>query len=166
MKLIPIALSMACVFILSGCACSTAASKDPGTPSAVAKPVSPQTPGPVIYFDAQAVQTAFAKGGALLDRKDTNYQIITGRRVEPGLCEVHTFDTDLIYVVDGGATFVTGGTAVESKETAPGEFRGSGITGGTDRKMSKGDVIVVPAGTPHWFKEIKGEFLYFIIKVR
>lgn len=127
---------------------------------------APQADRPVTYFDAETVQAAFAKGGVLADGKGTNYQVITGRRAGPGSCEVHTFDTDVIYVLKGEAIFVTGGKALDSKETAPGEFRGRSIEGGTDRKLAKGDVIIVPAGTPHWFKEVKGQFHYFLIKVR
>ena len=60
----------------------------------------------------------------------------------------------------------TGGTAVEAKEIEPNEIRGSRIEGGDMRKLSKGDVIIVPNNTPHWFKEVDGAFLYYTIKVR
>lgn len=121
---------------------------------------------PVTHFDAQAVAAAFAKGNLLFDGKDANFRVLTAHRTEAGQVEVHTLDTDVIYVVEGEATFVTGGTSVDQKETGPNEFRGSRIEGGTDRKLSKGDVIIVPPGTPHWFKEVRGEFLYFVVKVR
>ncbi len=121
---------------------------------------------PVTHFDAQAVAAAFAKGNLLFDGKDANFRVLTARRTEPGQVEVHTLDTDVIYVVEGEASFVTGGTSVDQKETGPNEFRGSRIEGGTDRQLSKGDVIIVPPGTPHWFKEVRGEFLYFVVKVR
>ncbi|MDQ2855412.1 MAG: hypothetical protein M3R68_03725 [Acidobacteriota bacterium] len=90
----------------------------------------------------------------------------TSRRDQPGQAEIHTLDTDIIYVVDGSATFVTGGAAVESKEIAPNEIRGSRIDGGDTRQLVKGDVIIVPNGVPHWFKEVGGAFLYYTIKVR
>jgi mannose-6-phosphate isomerase-like protein (cupin superfamily) len=69
-------------------------------------------------------------------------------------------------VMEGTATFVTGGTAVDAKETAPNEIRGSRIEGGVTRQLSKGEVIIVPNNTAHWFKEVNGEFLYYTIKVR
>jgi cupin superfamily acireductone dioxygenase involved in methionine salvage len=75
-------------------------------------------------------------------------------------------DTDIIYVLEGSAVFVTGGTPVDQKQTAPNEFRGTLISGGVERKLVKGDVIVVPRGTPHWFKEVSGPFLYYVVKVR
>ena len=61
---------------------------------------------------------------------------------------------------------MTGGTAVDAKEIEPNEVRGSRIEGGVTRQLSKGDVIVVPNNTPHWFKEVSGEVLYYTIKVR
>jgi glc operon protein GlcG len=122
-------------------------------------------PAPVTYFRADSVAKSFAQGAVLFDH-GTNYMIHTSRRVMPGMAEVHTKDTDLIYVLEGSATFVTGGTVVAGASTAPDEIRGSQIDGGETRLLSKGDVIVVPAGTPHWFKEVRGPFLYYTIKVR
>ena len=51
------------------------------------------------------------------------------------------------------------------KTVRPGEISGETITGGTPHKLVKGDVVVVPAGVPHWFNEVSGTFLYFVIKV-
>jgi len=82
------------------------------------------------------------------------------------MAEIHTLDTDIIYVMEGTATFVTGGTAADTKEIEANEIRGSRIEGGETRQLVKGDVIVVPSGTPHWFKEVSGTFLYYTIKVR
>ena len=121
---------------------------------------------PVLFFDASQVRTSFSKGAVLLDGTDRNYMVHTSRREQPGQAEVHTLDTDIIYVLEGNATFVTGGTAIESKETSPNEFRGSRIDGGDVRQLKKGDVIIVPNNTPHWFKEVSGTFLYYTIKVR
>ena len=121
---------------------------------------------PVMFFDKNAVNTSFSKGAVLLDGTNRNYMVHTSRRDQPGLAEIHALDTDIIYVLEGTATFVTGGTAVESKEIAANEFRGSRIDGGDTRQLSKGDVIVVPNGVPHWFKEVGGTLFYYTIKVR
>lgn len=121
---------------------------------------------PVLFFDASQVSTSFSKGAVLLDGTNRNYMVHTSRREKPGAAEIHTLDTDIIYVLEGNATFVTGGTAIEPKETAPNEIRGSRIDGGEVRQLSKGDVIIVPNNTPHWFKEVGGTFLYYTIKVR
>ena len=69
-----------------------------------------------------------------------------------GQVEVHVKDTDIIYMLEGSTTFVTGGTMVGGKTTAPDEIRGSNVQGGETRTLTKGDVIIVPNGTPHWFK--------------
>lgn len=121
---------------------------------------------PVMFFDASQVSTSFSKGAVLLDGTNRNYMVHTSRREKPGLAEVHTLDTDIIYVLEGNATFITGGAAIEPKEIAPNEIRGAQIEGGDVRQLSKGDVIIVPNNTPHWFKEVSGTFLYYTIKVR
>ena len=121
---------------------------------------------PVLFFDNSQVSASFSKGAVLVDGTNRNYMVHTSRRDKPGLAEIHTLDTDIIYVMEGTATFVTGGTAVETKEIAANEIRGSRIDGGDARQLSQGDVIIVPKGTPHWFKEVSGTFLYYTIKVR
>jgi uncharacterized protein GlcG (DUF336 family)/mannose-6-phosphate isomerase-like protein (cupin superfamily) len=126
----------------------------------------PASKPPVLFFDAKQVSTSFSTGAALLDGSDRNYMVHTSRRDKPGLAEIHTLDTDIIYVMEGTATIVTGGTAVDTKEIAPNEIRGSRIEGGVTRQLSKGQVIIVPNNTAHWFKEVNGEFLYYTIKVR
>jgi quercetin dioxygenase-like cupin family protein len=82
------------------------------------------------------------------------------------MAEVHELDADIIYVLEGTATFVTGGTAEDLQQTAPGELRGSGIRGGERRHIVKGDVLIVPRGTPHWFQEVQAPFNYYVVKVR
>ncbi len=123
-------------------------------------------PQSVNYFMKDQVAASFAKGAVLLDGTGRNYMVHTSRRETPGQAEIHTKDTDIIYVMEGSATFVTGGTALDPKTVAPDEIRGSAIQGGETRKISKGDVITVPAGTPHWFKEVKGPINYYTVKVR
>ena len=131
------------------------------------KPADTQmSKAPVLFFDASQVSTSFSKGAVLLDGTNRNYMVHTSRREKPGQAEVHALDTDIIYVLEGNATFVTGGTAIEPKETGPNEVRGSRIEGGDVRQLTKGDVIIVPNNTPHWFKEVSGTFLYYTIKVR
>ena len=116
----------------------------------------------VTYIDRDRVEAAFAKGGPLVEAE--GYKVHASRRDGAGMVEVHTRETDVIYVLEGSATFVTGGTVVDGKMIAPGEIRGSAIRGGETRHLSKGDVIIVPEGTPHWFKEVRGPLLYFVVK--
>jgi len=118
---------------------------------------------PVTYLDHAAVTAAFARGAPLLETPE--YKVHASRRTEPGLVEVHEYETDVVYVLEGEATFVTGGSLVDGKVTAPGEIRGSRIEGGSMQQLLPGDVVVVPRGTPHWFREIqKVPFRYFVVK--
>ena len=127
---------------------------------------TPMKSSPVLFFDKSQVSASFSKGAVLLDGTNRNYMVHTSRRDKPGQAEIHTLDTDIIYVMEGTAIFVTGGTAVDAKEIAPNEIRGSRIEGGDTRQLSKGEVIIVPNNTPHWFKEVGGAFLYYTIKVQ
>jgi glc operon protein GlcG len=125
--------------------------------------------GGVTYFESGKVDETFSKGGVLFDGDHgaLNYKIVAGRRVVPGQVETHLKDTDVIYVLQGAATFVTGGASLDDKSTAPNELLGASIKGGETWRLKKGDVIIVPKGTPHWFKKVdQGPFLYFIVKVR
>jgi glc operon protein GlcG len=110
------------------------------------------------------VKAAFAKGTPLVEV--TDYKIHASRREGPGIAEIHTRDTDIAYILQGSATLVTGGTVTGSREIAPEELRGPTIEGGESRTVVVGDVIVIPNGLPHWFKEVKAPFVYYVVKVR
>ena len=127
---------------------------------------TPLAAGPrgVTYLPAEQVAAAFAKGMPLLEAE--NYKIHASRRDKPGLVEVHVKDTDIIHVLTGSATLVTGGTLVGGKTIAPEEIRGTSVEGGETRTLQPGDVMVVPNGTPHWFKEVPGPMTYYVVKVR
>jgi uncharacterized protein GlcG (DUF336 family)/mannose-6-phosphate isomerase-like protein (cupin superfamily) len=133
--------------------------KDPPTAS------KGNQPAPVSYFEKKKVDDAFAKGAVLFKDSD-KYMVHASRRENAGMAEVHTKDADIIYVLDGAATFVTGGSVVDEKTIAADEIRGKEISGGETRKLNKGDVIIIPAGTPHWFKEVTDPFLYYVVKAR
>jgi len=123
--------------------------------------------GAIQYFPANAVEAAFAKGAVLLDGSDgRNYMVHASRRDKAGMAEVHTRDADVIHVLEGKATFVTGGSVEQPNSIADDEVRGAAIDGGETRTIAKGDVIVVPAGVPHWFKQVSEPFLYYVVKVR
>ncbi|HZS50258.1 MAG TPA: cupin domain-containing protein [Bryobacterales bacterium] len=118
---------------------------------------------PATYISADKVTAGFGKGG-FLARTD-EYNVQTSRRVKPGNPEVHLKDTEIMYIVNGSATLVTGGALVDGKTTRPEQMVGTSVNGGTSQKISKGDVIVVPAGTPHWFQEVNGTVDYYTVKV-
>lgn len=137
-----------------------------GAASAPTRSADPSAVDTVKYFSAAEVHASFDKGSPLINKDGRSYWVITGRREKPGQSELHEKDTDVLYIVQGSATFVTGGKMVDPKTTAPGEVRGSGIEGGQSQTLSKDDVIVIPAGVPHWFKEVQGTFLYFVVKTQ
>ena len=128
--------------------------------------MNPEMPGvSATYFEKEKVAAAFVKGAVLFDASD-KYMVHASHRDQAGIAEVHSRDADIIYVLEGTAVFVTGGTVVEPKTIAADEIRGKEIAGGETRHLSKGDVIIVPAGTPHWFKEVTAPFNYYVVKAR
>ena len=87
---------------------------------------------------------------------------------EPQYAIVHPFSTEIYYVVEGTGTLVTGG-ALEmplAPSTDPDVVRSKAIKDGVTRTLAKGDVIVVPPGTPHWFNAIDGTITYLESRVR
>ena len=128
-------------------------------------PVRAQQPADqVTYVDAAKVAEAFAKGGALDTGSDHVASVL--RRVKPGQVEIHTKETDIFYIVDGTATFVTGGTMIGGKETRPNQMLGTDIQDGQTHQLKKGDFISIPAGIPHWFKDVPASGVtYYMVKV-
>ncbi|HEY3738980.1 MAG TPA: cupin domain-containing protein [Bryobacteraceae bacterium] len=119
--------------------------------------------GGVTYVGHDKVSAALSKGGPLVTANDL---IVSGsHRDKAGQVEVHDKETDVLYVVDGSATFVTGGTMVGGKVTKPNQHGGTSINGGQTHLLTKGDVIVVPAGTAHWFKDVPQSISYYVVKV-
>jgi quercetin dioxygenase-like cupin family protein len=104
-----------------------------------------------------------AKGGSLVTAP--NLSITVAHRTEAGMVEVHDKETDTFYVLDGSATIMTGGKMTGGSVTGPGQQRGTGIDGGQSQRLAKGDVMVVPAGVPHWFKDVPGSIDYYVVKV-
>jgi uncharacterized protein GlcG (DUF336 family)/mannose-6-phosphate isomerase-like protein (cupin superfamily) len=114
------------------------------------------------YIPAADVTAKFQKGGLLMNSHF--YKVDAGRREKPGEVEWHARDTDIMYVVAGSATVVTGGEMVNSRHSAPGEIRADSIKDGVTHKLSPGDVLVIPNGLPHQFMEVSNPFLYYVTK--
>jgi hypothetical protein len=118
---------------------------------------------PVTFLGHDRVAEGLAKGGVMMSAP--NLIVQGGHRDKTGQVEVHETETDVIYVQDGEATFVAGGKMIGGKLSRPGQYLGTDIQGGESHHLTKGDVIVVQAGTPHWFKEVPGTISYFVVKV-
>jgi mannose-6-phosphate isomerase-like protein (cupin superfamily) len=78
---------------------------------------------------------------------------------------VHEKEAELIYVVDGAATFTTGGKLIGEKRTNASNLSGTGIDGGTPQRISKGDYIIVPENTPHSFTKTQGRLVIMSVHV-
>ena len=154
--LLCVALSVAGVF--------GAAAQAPtgGQQPAAGAPAKPE-PLKTSKFVSHDMVAGCTKAGSFANTPD--YMVTCSHRTGPGVVEVHRNETDVIYVLDGAATFVTGGTAQNLKSDNPLQPRGTDIQGGEAHHLVKGDVIVVPAGQPHWFKEVPAEVSYFVVKV-
>jgi mannose-6-phosphate isomerase-like protein (cupin superfamily) len=101
--------------------------------------------------------------------------VIHRPQTPPGVVAVHFKVTEIYHVTDGAATLVTGGTMVNAKprpadaisvklEDGPGAS-GTSIEGGVSRRVKAGDVVVIPAGVPHWFSAIEGSITYVVVRV-
>jgi mannose-6-phosphate isomerase-like protein (cupin superfamily) len=69
---------------------------------------------------------------------------------------VHDRDAELFLVIEGAGTVVTGGTLKDERRTNAENLQGSAIDGGTSRRLAKGDWVMVPEKTPHWFTQVEG----------
>jgi glc operon protein GlcG len=117
----------------------------------------------VTYINHDKVADTLGNNGSLATAPD--FLVMGAHRSGAGHAELHKKETDIFYVVDGEATFITGGAMVGSKATSPGQRTGTGIQGGEVHHLTKGDVIVIPAGIPHWFKDVPHSVSYFVVKV-
>ena len=120
-------------------------------------------PAAVHYIDHEKVTSVMAKGGSILN--DPGLVILANRR-EVGPAEYHDHTNHVFIMVEGEATIVIGGTLVDAKRTAPDQMRATAIDGGETYHLSKGDVITIPAKTPHWFKEVPSKTIaYYAVNI-
>jgi len=134
---------------------------------------------PVRYFPKKEVEATFNHERPSETLFDSDYgsesfRVKASSRSKLLDAEIHMEWTDVIYIQKGSATLVTGGRL--SNDTTPKTFpdgrpfnetrMGSSIIGGQSRRISVGDVVVIPAGMPHWFKDIEFPFWFFNVKTR
>ena len=84
------------------------------------------------------------------------YRVSVEYRTGVAPAAIHETEAEFFTVIDGSATFVIGGQLTEPKRQNAQNLQGTGITGGTSRKVSKGDFMLVPAGSPHGFSSVDG----------
>ena len=133
------------------------------------------SPGVVTVFDHEKLDASFSKaisnGGSDLlwshASSQGTYNVDTHSResvkaaCKPEGCS-HKGFTAVVYVVSGAATLVVGGTA---KAAATDKFGGQSVQGGASRRISKGDVYIVPPDTIHWYKDVEAPFRYLEVPV-
>jgi glc operon protein GlcG len=115
------------------------------------------------FFKKDAVRAKFATGGLLLDAGA--YKLDAGRREVPGQVEYHAHTVDVMHVVEGTATVVTGGELVGERNAGDGDLQAESVIGGHAQDLASGDVLAIPAGVPHQFTRVSDPFLYFVVKV-
>jgi mannose-6-phosphate isomerase-like protein (cupin superfamily) len=120
-------------------------------PIAILYSLADDTPFGIHYIDHDKVSATMAKSGTLVH--DPGLIVLAERR-KAGPAQYHERTSHVFIMVDGEATLVVGGTMVDPKQISPTEMQASSIEGGQTYHLTKGDVITIPAKTPHWFKEV------------
>jgi mannose-6-phosphate isomerase-like protein (cupin superfamily) len=115
-------------------------------------------PMKVHYVGHEQVASTMVKGGQIIG--DNGLIVLANRAVQRG-AEMHDKTNHIFIIVEGEATFVTGGTLVGAKDTAPGQKRAPNVQGGEVHHLTKGDVITIPAKTPHWFKDVPSKTIAY-----
>ena len=93
------------------------------------------------------------------------YRVNLEYRVGAAPASVHEKEAEMFYAIQGSGTLVTGGKLVNEKRTNAENLTGTGIEGGQSRAMSKGDYVIVPENTPHWFNSVDGSLVLMSIHV-
>jgi mannose-6-phosphate isomerase-like protein (cupin superfamily) len=115
-------------------------------------------PTTVTYVPHDKVSATMAKGGSIINDHGL---IVLAQRRGAGEVEVHEKTNHVFIIVEGEAIFVTGGTLVGARETAPDQRRATSVQGGETYHLTQGDVITIPSKTPHWFKEVTTETIAY-----
>jgi mannose-6-phosphate isomerase-like protein (cupin superfamily) len=136
--------------------------------SASAQQPAAQGPGQALKTFASSADVAALAAKAKSERKEGQalvaqpivqlapYNVSLEYRAAVANAAVHEKEAELFYVIDGAATMITGGKLTKETRTNAENLSGSGIEGGVTRRVAKGDFIMVPENTPHWFSAIDG----------
>ena len=133
------------------------------TAAAVVVSFAGGVPAAVHYISHDKVSEVMAKGGPIVS--DPGLVVLANRR-QAGEVEYHEHTNHVFVIVEGEATLVVGGTMLNARRTAPDQMRAASAEGGTTYHLTKGDVITIPAKTPHWFKEVPTKTVaYYAINI-
>lgn len=121
------------------------------TAAAAAVSFAGGVPAAVHYISHDKVTEVMSKGGPIVS--DPGLVVLAQRR-HAGEVEYHERTNHVFIMVEGEATLVVGGTMRDARRTAPDQMRAPSAEGGTTYHLTKGDVITIPAKTPHWFRDV------------
>jgi mannose-6-phosphate isomerase-like protein (cupin superfamily) len=160
-----------CALFFAAAAAGVASAQTEGAATTERRPSSPIRP--FVVKSGQAVEDVVKR----LHPENKVEEFIGGEGMElrvavqheagkaAAAAEIHDASDDVYYVLEGSATLTLGGTLVSPKETEPGEWRGPRIEGGQNFDVKKGDLVVVPRGTPHMRSTVGKDFAMILIKV-
>ena len=163
--------NVVCAFVFAAVAAGVASAQTEEKAADVRGPSSPIRP--YVVLSGQAVDNVVKK----LHPENKVEELIGGEGMElrvavqheagkaAASAEIHDASDDVYYVLEGTATLTLGGKLVSPKEAEPGEWRGPSIEGGKNIDVKKGDIIVVPRGTPHMRSTVGKDFAMILIKV-
>ena len=134
---------LACAFLITGCAIKGSAQRKPTEASR-----------PYVVMSAQSVDDL---------QKTLQAENKTAELIDAA--ELHDASDDVYYVLEGSATLVLGGGLDDPKETDPGEWRSPRIIEGKTFEIKKGDLVIVPRGTPHQRSTAGKDFTMVLIKI-
>jgi mannose-6-phosphate isomerase-like protein (cupin superfamily) len=94
------------------------------------------------------------------------YRAVLEYRQAGAPAAVHKTLAEVFQVVSGAGQLVTGGTLDGAKAVDASNDSGTGISGGSSRRLAPGDMVVVPAGVPHWIPSVEGRLVLISLKVQ
>jgi len=148
---------MRAILALCGCVVMTAvaSAQQPAPGSATLKSVASSADVTAIVTKLKGQPSAPLRTAPLL-QLDPYRANIEYRIAMPQNAATHATEAELFYVIDGGATLVTGGQLVDAQQQNPQNQTAKSISNGTSQHVTKGDFMLVPEGTPHWFSSVDG----------
>ena len=135
--------------------------------SVAAQPAKAPASAPATYLSEAALMATLREAEKSAPAMHTapvkladHYRINVVRRTSAQGAIAHPDGTEVHHIIEGAAILVTGGTIARP----PGAGNTATIEGGDSRRVAKGDVILVPAGTPHWYKDLEGPLTYLEVR--
>lgn len=166
-------VKVASAFILTAALAAVASAQTTGGTTAQGRgPSSPVRP--FVVMTAQSVaeverklHPATNKGEELIGGEGMELRVVVQHEnnLAAAAAEIHDASDDVYYVLEGTATLTLGGRLEAPKEIEPGEWRGPRIEGGRNFDVKKGDLVIVPRGTPHMRSTVGKDFAMLLIKV-